>query len=324
MGPATQWVPSYLNRPVPAFPALILWISFLLLVPVVVAADPSSLGADDPLASVAPSAPQEPLPVDPQRTLDDATKSADGSLRTDRSHSGSAAHDPTGGYHGIDDVANGVTNTLTEDYRLTALSVLALAGAALSGWVFASRYVDPRLALRNPQRSMLYGFIKGNPGVHLKQLGAEFRMKTSTVLWHVRKLENADLVRSKKANGYRVFYPVSGGVEARRLSEAVTALSNANARGIFSYIVERSGASTRVITAQLAINPGTVRWHLKKLIESGLLDAPLDPRHGTFMPTELGLRVLHQLQESPSQFVVSNTPAASLDANTTEPVSAYP
>jgi len=204
---------------------------------------------------------------------------------------------PSLGQHGVDDIPGGVTNALFEEPAVTAAVAASLLGTVGLGFWYASRYIDPKVALQSPERSMLYGFVKGNPGVHLKQLSTEFKMKTSTVLWHVRKLESADLIRSKKANGYRVFYPVSGGMEASKVSEAITALSNVNARTIFAFLAEHPEAPLRDVTERLGINAGTIRWHLKKLRKAGLLDEAFDR---SMRVTELGVKAWNQLQGSPT------------------------
>ncbi len=174
---------------------------------------------------------------------------------------------------------------------LSALGVVALAGA---GFLLATRYVDPKEALENPQRAMLYGYIRGNPGVNLKTLSDDFQMKTSTVLWHIRKLEGAELVRSTKANGFRVFYPVEGGIEAKRLGSAVAALTNGNASQILDYITVHPGVQQKGLVNALGINAGTVRWHLRKLKDTGLMAELSQGRSSTYYPTELGIKALRQ------------------------------
>jgi predicted transcriptional regulator len=205
---------------------------------------------------------------------------------------------PGGG--GVGDIGKDVAAALSENWFLTGAIAIALAGSGLVVFYLASRYVDPKQALENPQRSMLYGFVKGNPGVHLKQLSSEFRMKTSTVLWHIRKLECADLVRSKKANGYRVFYPVSGGLEARQLSTAITALSNDNARRIFEHVAVQPGTQQRDLAERLAINGGTVRWHLKKMRQAGLVAELSKDRASYYYSTELGVKAMRQVAGLPA------------------------
>lgn len=181
--------------------------------------------------------------------------------------------------------------------------VLALGALGAAGAVLATRYVDPKECLENPQRAMLYGYVKGNPGVHLKQLSESFRMKTSTVLWHIRKLEGAELVKSGKANGYRVFYPTAGGIEAKKLSTAIACLSNGNARNLFDFVVTHPASSQRDLSNTLAINAGTVRWHMRKLRDAGLVAELVQERVSTYFATELGMKAAKQVIGLPPGYV---------------------
>lgn len=181
-----------------------------------------------------------------------------------------------------------------------SIAGIAATAAGLVGFALVTRYISPKEALKNPQRAMLYGFVKATPGVHLKQLSEEFGMKTSSILWHVRKLESADLVRSERANGYRVFYPVQGGVEVKRLSRAITALHNANARHLYATIDRKPGLSVRDLSERLDIHPGTVRWHVRKLREFGLVDELVREDASLFYGTPTGKKALETLEGTPT------------------------
>ncbi len=191
----------------------------------------------------------------------------------------------------------GITNGLL---GMGSYGGFALAGAiaigtlAAAGMLLTSRYATAKEVLKKPQRAMLFGCIKGNPGVNLKQLSEDFDMKTSTVLWHIRKLEAADLVRSQKANGLRVFYPVAGGIAAKRLGLAVAALSNPNATRILDYIAVNPGIAQKNLVSNLGINAGTVRWHLRKLKDMGLMAELSHGRMCSYYTTELGIKALKQ------------------------------
>jgi DNA-binding transcriptional ArsR family regulator len=175
--------------------------------------------------------------------------------------------------------------------------VAALAGAG--GFLAVTRYVSPREALKNPQRAMLYGFVRGHPGVHLKRLSEEFAMKTSSILWHMRKLEAANLVHNERANGFRVFYPVEGGVEVKRVSRGITALQNPNARRLLECIERHPGQSPAQLSDRLGIHVGTVRWHLRKLREFGLVEELVRDDGSLHFPTPLGLRTLQTMLGTP-------------------------
>ena len=193
--------------------------------------------------------------------------------------------------------------------------VVGIAGAAatlagVAGFAMVTRYVSPKEALKNPQRAMLYGFVRGNPGVHLKKLSEEFAMKTSSILWHIRKLESAELVRSERASGFRVFYPVDGGIEVKRVSRALAALQNRNARAIFEAVDQHPGRAVADLSLRLAIHQGTVRWHLRKLREYGLVEELVRDDGSLFFGTPLGHRTLVTMLGSP----VAATPAPAVFA----------
>ncbi len=269
----------------------------------------TDLGTDDglidPSASSGDPVPPQQEP-DPEKSVDDVAQNLPG---------GESGSNPAPGPgDGFDDIGKDVAGAVAENWMITGAIAVGLAGAGLAFFLFVNRYIDPRKALENPHRSMLYGFVKGNPGVHLKQLSSEFGMKTSTVLWHIRKLECADLVRSKKANGYRVFYPVSGGLEAKKLSTAVTALSNENARSIFERIAIHPGDVQRTISEELDINGGTVRWHLKKLRSAGLVAELTKERTTSYYATEMGIKAMRQVAGLPDGIEAPNLEMPEADA----------
>lgn len=183
-----------------------------------------------------------------------------------------------------------------DDTALVAGFATVLASIiGLGSFALVTRYISPKEALKNPQRAMLYGFVRGNPGVHLKKLSEEFAMKTSSILWHIRKLESAELVRSERANGFRVFYPVEGGIEMKRVSRAITALQNPNARILFETLERRGGVSPGQLASRLSIHAGTVRWHLRKLRDFGLVEELVRDDGSQVFATPLGRKALQTL-----------------------------
>lgn len=197
--------------------------------------------------------------------------------------------------------ADRIRDAFRDEMMVAGLATAVVSALGVGGFAFVTRYVSPKEALKNPQRAMLYGFVRGNPGVHLKKLSEEFAMKTSSILWHIRKLEAAELVRSERANGFRVFYPVDGGIEIKRVSRAITALQNRNARALFESLERHPGANAGQLSTRLAIHSGTVRWHLRKLREFGLVEELVRDDGSRYFPTPLGKRSLETLAGVPTQ-----------------------
>ncbi len=195
--------------------------------------------------------------------------------------------------------ADRIAGAIADDALKFSVAGVVTAILTAGGFALVTRYISPKEALANPQRAMLYGFVRATPGVHLKQLSEEFGMKTSSILWHIRKLESAELVKSERVNGFRVFYPVEGGVEIRQVSRALAALQNDNALHIYQYVERHPGTPASAMAEQLSLHGGTARWHLRKLRDHGLLDELVQSDGSRFYPTPLGNRALEAREGRP-------------------------
>ena len=158
---------------------------------------------------------------------------------------------------------------------------LALAGIlATLFFMGGARFVNAENVLENDARKQIFEYIQAHPGVHLRAAAQNLSLSTTNVLWHLRKLEQANLVTSKKFEGYKVFYPVEGGVETKRKALALSVLKNDNAQQILEYVAANPSAHQREIARALGVTHGTVRWHLRKMEEAELL-APRKKEHTT-------------------------------------------
>ena len=168
---------------------------------------------------------------------------------------------------------------------------LAIVAATLL-FLGGAKFVNSGNVLENDARRQIFEYIQAHPGVHLRAAATALNLSTTNVLWHLRKLEDADLVTSKKFEGYKVFYPVEGGVETKKRAIASAVLRNDNAMGILEYVSANPSAHQREIARALGVNHGTIRWHLRKLEEAQLV-APLKKEHTThYYVSELGQEAL--------------------------------
>lgn len=171
-------------------------------------------------------------------------------------------------------------------------------GAAIAGAIVAlltmlgAKFVNSGNVLENDARRQIFGYIQEHPGVHLRAAAHALDLSTTNVLWHLRKLEDANLVTSKKFEGYKVFYPVEGGVETKRKAIASSVLRNENATAILHYVSSNPSAHQREIARALGVNHGTIRWHLRKLEEAELV-SPHKKEHTThYYLSDLGREAL--------------------------------
>lgn len=203
----------------------------------------------------------------------------------------------TGGGGGSDDgglVGADPVELVSEPSFAVGVAVGA-AALGLAGW-FAFRggakFVTRENVLENDTRYDLYEFLRQNPGMHLRAIAESLELSTTNVLWHLRKLEDADLVRGKKLEGYKVFYPVEGGMEGKRHAMASAVLRNDNAQTILEYIAANPGAHQREMARAIGVNHGTVRWHLRKMVNTDLLLQVKREHAIQYYLTDLGAAVL--------------------------------
>lgn len=196
---------------------------------------------------------------------------------------------------------------------IAGLALAGLAGLATAAFFFGgARFVTPAEVLENDVRQRIYAYLKQRVGANLKQVTDDLHLTTTNAIWHLRKLEEAGLLHSKRFNGYKVFYPAEGGIEARRLSLGKTALQNDNAQDVFQHVVANPGTHQREIARALGVNHGTVRWHLKKLLHAELIVETRRGKASSYEPTAMGLAALREVDAH--RPVVAPAPASIMTA----------
>ncbi|UXM84642.1 winged helix-turn-helix transcriptional regulator [Methanococcus aeolicus] len=124
--------------------------------------------------------------------------------------------------------------------------------------------------LLNKKRKEIYDYIIDNPGCHLRKLSEELNISLSTLSWHLRILEKAELIKSKKIGNKIIYYPV--GMDKNDL--LLLYLSNTQ-NEIYQYLLNND-AHLRKIAKDLDMNVETVRYNLRKMEELDIVNAKED------------------------------------------------
>jgi len=173
--------------------------------------------------------------------------------------------------------------------------IIAVIATVITFFTFGGiKYVTADNVLDTEVRKSLYEYIDEYPGSHLREIARELDLKPSNAAWHLRKLEQTNLVRSRLIGGKKVFYLVEGGVEARKEAIAESILKNQNARDIMAYLVKNPGKHLLEIAHALNLNHHTVKWHIKKMYLAELIDGDTsNSAYPVYYPTEMGNSSLH-------------------------------
>lgn len=200
---------------------------------------------------------------------------------------------------------------LQPNIDLTAIAVLITVVALLLAFFFLMggvKYVTPENVLDTEIRKNLYEYIDEYPGSHLREIARELDLKPSNAAWHLRKLEQTNLIRSRAIGGKKVYYLVEGGVEAKQRAIAESILRNKNARDIMEYLSEHPGKHLLEIAHALNINHHVVKWHINKLFEAELIEGDTtNSAYPIYYPTEIG----RQFMDSYTEYLKTTVESAS-------------
>lgn len=182
-----------------------------------------------------------------------------------------AATDPTDLLGGDD--PSWLDNGLVWGLGLGGVGVAVAVGVLYYLGVGGLRHIDRENVLEHPMRQSLFTTVREAPGVHLRELASRHGTAVTNTQWHLRKLELAGLLKTQKVQGRRLYYPTEGGVAMKEQALQNAATQNPNAQRILDFVAAHSGCNQRTLAEALGMNPGTVRWHLRKMEAAGIVRA---------------------------------------------------
>ena len=160
------------------------------------------------------------------------------------------------------------------------------------------KYVTPDNVLDTDVRKNLFKYIDEYPGSHLREIARELDLKPSNAAWHLRKLEQTNLIRSRSIGGKKVYYLVEGGIDSRREAVASSILRNENALNIMNYLLKHPNKHLLEIAHALDLNHHTVKWHIKKMYVAELINGDTsNSSYPVYYPTETGIYVMKQIDK---------------------------
>jgi DNA-binding MarR family transcriptional regulator len=182
----------------------------------------------------------------------------------------------------------------------SALKKWGMVAGGAGGIAGFSRIDDSEL-LEHPLRSQIFQVIQENPGIHASGLARQVGAGWGTITHHLEKLEKGHLVAIRKVNNQKCFFENGGSVSRQDMAIA-GAVKGDTASDIASYVLSHPMTSQKEMAESLSISPALVSFHVKKLINLGVLEKV---RHGkeTLLTTTDSLRRVLAAERSPSAHV---------------------
>jgi len=121
----------------------------------------------------------------------------------------------------------------------------------------------------NENTQRVLQFIQENPGCHLRWIKRDLNLSMGTVQYHLDPLERMGRIVSEKQSLHRFYFPVGSFVTLER--NILKILNQDTAREILLLIIEKNHPTQTEIANGIKITPATANWHLKRLIDFGII-----------------------------------------------------
>ncbi len=123
--------------------------------------------------------------------------------------------------------------------------------------------------------------IKENPGCYLRQIKNDLHLSMGSIQYHLQKLEKDGKVISQRSGLHKHYFP--NGVFKNHEKEIMTFLTQETSREIIMYITERGDPTQTDIAKKIKISSSSINWHLKRLLNSNLIDEIKDGKYKRYV-----------------------------------------
>ena len=144
--------------------------------------------------------------------------------------------------------------------------------------------------LLHPFRKELYEVLCSNPGTYLLELVDILESPLGTLTWHLRILEREGLVKSIKFAGKRLYYPKM--LRSQEAEMAYLTMRSDTAQKVFAFVVNNSGCYQEQMAESLGVHHDTIRWHVSRMEEVGLIKVVREGRKKRHHLADLGEALL--------------------------------
>ncbi len=115
-------------------------------------------------------------------------------------------------------------------------------------------------------RGKIYGYILANPGDHYNAIQKALDIPNGTFAYHLQVLEKEGFIKSTREGMNRCFFPAGVKIPSRGRT------LRAGQRLVVETILEDPGISQKDIASAIGVSPSTVNYHLKDLLEMGVVE----------------------------------------------------
>jgi predicted transcriptional regulator len=132
---------------------------------------------------------------------------------------------------------------------------------------------------RSPNRRRILLHIQAHPGSCLQEIADSIGLTRTALAHHLRALERDALVARNQQGRRVLMFPSSITRPAHR--SVLGVLRQASARAVLEALYANPTESYRKVAMRLGVAPHTLRWHVQRLQEHGIIHVLRHGRTGT-------------------------------------------
>jgi DNA-binding MarR family transcriptional regulator len=132
----------------------------------------------------------------------------------------------------------------------------------------------------DPTQRRILEFIVQHPGSHLREICRTLSLGMGDVQYHLGRLERDGRINSVRRGLYKFFYPAN--LFGERQRDVLSVLSLERPRELLLNIIEHPESTQEALAAATGVSQPTVSWHLKRLVDLGILGRRQEGRVATY------------------------------------------
>lgn len=136
--------------------------------------------------------------------------------------------------------------------------------------------------LENENRNKIIEIILNRPGIHFNELMREIDLAPGNLVWHLDILKTYKIIGKKRIGNFLAYFPY---YQKNPISNVDLKLEKSKLTlEILEMIEEQPGVWNSLITQKMKVDHKTIHYHIKKLIELGLISARKEGRKKKLYP----------------------------------------
>jgi len=125
-------------------------------------------------------------------------------------------------------------------------------------------------------RRRIFEAIRGSPGIHLREIVRRLALPYGTAEYHLRVLEQEEIVRAVVEDNFRRYYPADFAFSDRAV---LGVLRKRPTRRIAVVLLERGELTHQELAAAAGLKPSTLSYHLQRLESAKIASVAREGRY---------------------------------------------